>query len=153
MPSLQTKNFTFTSGTTVSTSGTVANTLVSNVAELAPLGNDDVGIVFLKVAANGSATLPTTAAGCPIWLQGSRDKLDWVNVSSFNLGPTNGTTPTVYTNFSSTETNTRPTTLSPGEYVSAMGVIQLFPYMRLSMVGSTITSNVATVLSGYIGEA
>jgi hypothetical protein len=156
MPSLQTKNFTFGTGTSVSTFGLLsATSKTSNTAELSPLGADDVGIVFIKAHNSaGSVTLPTTAAGVPIYLQGSRDNVNWVNVSSFNLGPTNGTgTATVYTNFSNPETNTRPTTLGTTDYISTMGVVQLYPYMRLSWAGSTLTGNVVTGLTAYIGEA
>ena len=150
MPSLQTKTFNFTSGGTTSTFALLSAITKSNTTELQPLGADDVGVVFIKAYNTATCTLPTTTTGVPIYLQGSRDNVDWVNVSAFNLGPTNGTT---LTNFSNPETNDRPATLGATAYVSAMGVVQLFPYMRLSWTGSSLTGNGSTGISGYIGEA
>lgn len=151
MPSMQSKNFTFTSGTTVTTFGLMGTFTKTDAVQLQPLGTDDVGLVFIKAYnTSSSVTLPTTATGAPIWLQGSNNGVDWANITSFNLGPASST---VVANFSNPETGARPTTLSTSEYVSALGIVQLMPYMRLSWAGSTLTSNSNTGISGYIGEA
>lgn len=103
-----------------------------------PLGNDDMGYVFVKVYQDSATAVTRPSSSSIVEIHGSLNNTDWAVIARLDMN----SAMTDPKDFYATDTALG----SNGGYISACAVMQLLPWMRVSypaLANAKITVTVA----------